>query len=336
MKKVFIVTGANGFLGNHIVRKLSEDEAHEVRALVLPEDRSHALDGLRCKIYQGDVTNPDSLKTIFEMDDSDAALYVIHCAAIVYIKTKYNPNVYDVNVNGTKNIIEKVLEKHARLIYVSSVHAIPEKPNHECIREIKDFDPARVAGQYAKTKAETASYVLKMVETKGLDACIVHPSGIIGPRDFGNSHLTQLIIDFANGSLKACVKGGYDFVDVRDVADGVIRACDKGRPGECYILSNRYVRIRELLDLVSEVRNTKRIKSVLPMWLAKLTAPLSEAYYAMLKQPPLYTRYSLYTLTSNSNFSNEKAKKELGYQNRDLKETIRDTVAWLKEENRIN
>lgn len=143
-------------------------------------------------------------------------------------------------------------------------------------------------------------------------------------------------MDFANGRLTACVRGGYDFVDVRDVADGTINACFKGRKGECYILTNCYVEIKELLDIISDIRNAKGIKHILPMWLAKFTAPLSEIYYSILKQPPLYTKYSLYTLDSNSNFSNEKAKKELGYKNRDLRETISDTIKWLKEEGKIN
>lgn len=335
MKKIFIITGANGFLGNNIVRQLAKDKDNEVRALVLPNDKINSLDGLDCKIYKGDVTKKDSLNEIFEFKEINCEVYVIHCAAIVYIKSKYNPKVYEVNVNGTKNIIEKVLEKNIKLIYVSSVHAITEKPNNEIITEIKDFDANKVNGYYAKTKAEIAKYVLEMVDNNGLNACIVHPSGIIGPYDFGNSHLTQLIIDFINGRLKACVRGGYDFVDVRDVANGIINACYQGKKGECYILSNRYVEVKELLDIVSKVKNMKKIKSILPMWLAKLTAPLSEIYYSMLKQPPLYTKYSLYTLTSNSNFSNEKAKKELGYKNRDLKETIEDTVKWLKEEKKI-
>lgn len=335
MKRIFIITGANGFLGNNIVRKLVEDKDNEVRAFVLPNDKINSLDGLNCKIYQGDVTKRESLNDIFEFEEN-REVYVIHCAAIVYIKSKYNPKVHEVNVNGTKNVVEKVLEKNAKLVYVSSVHAITEKKNNEVITEIKDFDLNQVEGQYAKTKAEAAKYVLEMVEKKGLNACIVHPSGIIGPNDFGNSHLTQLIIDFANGKLKACVKGGYDFVDVRDVADGIINACFKEKKGECYILSNRYVEIKELLDTVSEVKNDKKINSILPMWLAKLTAPLSELYYSILKQPPLYTKYSLYTLTSNSNFSNEKAKRELGYKNRELRETVEDTVIWLKENGKIN
>lgn len=335
MKRIYVVTGANGFLGNNVVRKLVEPPYNEVRALVLPDDKTGSLKGLNCKIYRGDVTKKDTLNDIFEID-GNAELYVIHCAAIVYIKSKYNPLVYEVNVNGTKNVIEKVLERNAKLVYVSSVHAITEKPNRETITEIKDFEPNKVEGLYAKTKAEIAKYVLEMTDKRGLNACIVHPSGIIGPSDFGNSHLTQLVTDFANGRLTACVKGGYDFVDVRDVADGILNACNKGKKGECYILSNRYVEIKELLDIVSEASHMRKIKTVLPMWFAKATAPLSELYYSLLKQPPLYTRYSLYTLTSNSNFSNEKAKNELGYINRDLRETITDTLKWLKEQGRIN
>lgn len=334
MGKVYIVTGANGFLGNNIIRKLIKNGEKEIRALVMPGDKVNALQGLDCKIYNGDVTKKETLNTIFDVSE-DAELYVIHCAAIVYIKSKYNPQVYNVNVNGTKNIIEKVLEKNAKLVYISSVHAITEKPNNEVMTEIDKFEPEKVKGQYAKTKAEIANYVLQMVREKNLNACIIHPSGIIGPNDFGNSHTTQMIVDFAKGKLKLYVKGGYDFVDVRDVADGIINACYKGKKGECYILSNRYVEIKELLDLISDSIKIKRKKSIFPMFLAKLTAPLSEIYYSILKQTPLYTRYSLYTLNSNSNFSNEKAKRELGFTNRELQETIKDTVEWLKKNNRI-
>lgn len=334
MKKTYIITGANGFLGNNIVRKLVKSTENEIRAFVLPNDNIHSLDGLNCNIFKGDVTKKETLEALFDVPDN-RLLYVIHCAAVVYIKAKPDPKVYNVNVNGTKNIIEKVLEKGAKLVYVSSVHAITEKPNKETMTEIAEFEPDKVEGLYAKTKAEAANYVLEKVKTANLNACIVHPSGIIGPYDFGKSHLTQLITDFANGKLKACVKGGYDFTDVRDAADGIISACENGKAGECYILSNRYAEIRELLDMVSEAINIGKIKFMLPMWLAKLTAPLSELYYSALNQPPLYTKYSLYTLASNSNFSNEKAVKELGYHNRDLQDTIKDTVKWLKKQNRI-
>ena len=120
-------------------------------------------------------------------------------------------------LNGTKNIVNKVLEINAKLIYVSSVHSITEKPNNETITEITNIDSEKVVGLYAKTKAEAAKYVIDAIKNKNLNACIIHPSGIIGPNDYGNSHLTQLIKEVATGKLFACVKGGYNFVDVRDI-----------------------------------------------------------------------------------------------------------------------
>ena len=164
---------------------------------------------------------------------------------------------------------------------------------------------------------------------------VVHPSGILGPGDYGHGHLTQLVTDYLNGRLTACVKGGYDFVDVRDVAAGILAAADKGRKGECYILSNRFYSVRELLDTLHDVTGRKKIKTVLPLWFAKGTAPLAETYYKILRQPPLYTRYSLYTLTGNGRFSHEKADRELGYTTRDMQETLRDTAAFLVAQGRI-
>ncbi len=330
MKRVYIITGANGFLGNNIIRKLELDVNNEIRAFVLKGDHIKSLEHLKCKIYYGDITNKSTLSSIFE-NINGKEVFVIHCAAVVYIKSKYNPFIYNVNVNGTKNIVDKVLEIKAKLIYISSVHAIPEKYNNSLITEITNFNPNNVHGLYAKTKAEAAMYVMNAIKYKGLNACIIHPSGIIGPNDYGNSHLTQLIKKVTDGKLFACVKGGYDFVDVRDVADGVINACKNGNKGECYILSNRYITVKELCDLVCDVQKRKKIKLVLPITLAKLIAPLFELYYNFKKQTPLFTKYSLYTLSSNANFSNKKAKQYLYFKNRNIKETVKDTVEWINK-----
>ena len=330
VKKIYIITGATGFLGNNIIRKLEKNVDSEIRAFVLNGESIKSLENLKCKIYYGDVTKKETLSSIFENID-DKEVFVIHCAAVVYIKAKYNPLVYNVNVNGTKNIVNKVIDSKAKLIYISSVHAIPEKPNNEVITETIDFDPDNVKGLYAKTKAEAAKYVFDAVKNKNLNACIIHPSGIIGPNDFSNSHLTQLVKKITNGKLFACVKGGYDFVDVRDVADGVISACENGTNGECYILSNRYITIKKLCDLICNVQGREKIKIVLPIGIAKLVAPLFEVYYNFKKQTPIFTKYSLYTLSSNANFSNEKAKEKLGFKNRNIKETIKDTVEWINK-----
>lgn len=328
MKRIYIVTGASGFLGNNIIRMLEHDDNAEVRAFVLNGESISSLNNLKCSIYYGDVTKADTLNSIFD-GSGDAEIFVIHCAAVVYIKSKYNSRVYDVNVNGTKNIVDKVLEYNAKLIYVSSVHAIPEKSDGNLISEVSIFNPDDVVGLYAKTKAEAARYVMDSVKDKGLNACIVHPSGILGPYDFSNSHLTALVREIVRGKLPMCVKGGYDFVDVRDVAKGIIMACDKGKMGECYIMSGEFVSIKKLADLVCDVVGKKRIKVVLPIMIAKIVAPFYEMYYNVKGKTPLFTKYSLYTLSSNSNFSNEKAKRDLGFVTRDITDTVRDMVMWI-------
>ncbi len=327
MKKIFIITGASGFLGNVILRKL-ESSGCEIRALLLPEDNGISLQGLNCKIYRGNVTEMDTLSDIFDKAPHEE-LIVIHCAAVVYVKNKPSPQVFRVNVGGTENIVRKCLEKDAKLIYINSVHAIPEPADNSEIIETEDFSQDAVFGIYAKSKAEAAKLVLNAVKHHGLFAIVLQPSGIIGPGDYGVTHMTALIMAVMHGKLPAIVKGGYDFVDVRDVADGILSAIEKGKNGECYILSNRYVELKEIVDLVCRYGNRKKINLTLPLPIAKIMAPLCELYYTAKKQTPLFTRYSLYTLQSKSNFCHDKADNALGYHVRKLEETISDTVEWL-------
>lgn len=333
MKRLYIVTGAYGHLGNTIVRELCS-RGETVRCFVMPDDSLNPLEGLAFEMIKGDVCAMKDLDRLF-FETEKFETIVIHTAGIVSIATKFDQRVYDVNVNGTANIIEQCQKNHVkRLIYVSSVHAIPEKPDKQLIRETNDFDPEVVVGLYAKTKAEATKRVLKSVKD-GLDCVVVHPSGIGGPNDFGNGHFKQLVMDFLNGSLTAFIKGGYDFVDVRDVSKGILSAVNNGRIGECYILSNRFITVSELLNLLAEISGKKRLTTVLPLWFARFTAPLSELWYHLKKQKPLYTRYSLYTLASNANFSHRKADVELGYTTRSMSETLTDTIAFLEQTERL-
>ena len=328
MEKLYLVTGATGHLGSTVIKKLC-DAGCTYRALVLPGENVPD-----CKeSFVGDVRNKKSMEAFFS-NPKNCELIVIHTAGIISISSKYDRNVYDVNVNGTKNIIDLCRENNAsKLIYVSSVHAIPERPVGQKITETTDFSPERVKGFYAKTKAEATSCVLSA--KKEMHVCVVHPSGFCGPYDYGRGHLTALIIDYCNGGLKAIVRGGYDFVDVRDVADGIISCCENGKNGECYILSNKYFSIQEIMRTLHELTGKKEVKFILPHWFAALTAPFSELYYKVLRKPPLYTLYSLYTLRSNSHFSHEKADKELGYTITNLTKTLSDTIEWLVHHNRI-
>ncbi|MDD3243599.1 MAG: NAD-dependent epimerase/dehydratase family protein [Eubacteriales bacterium] len=333
MKRIYLVTGAAGHLGNALVRQLAA-QGEEVRALVLPGDKTAGELPSRAQQYEGDVRDMDSLEPFFTLPQ-DACGVVIHAAGIVTIASHYDPVVDRVNVGGTANIIAQC-RKHgmSKLVYVSSVHAIPELPRGQTMREVADFSPEKVNGLYAKTKAEATALVLQAGK-EGLNVSVVHPSGISGPYDNGRGHLTQLLVDYCSGGLKAIVRGGYDFVDVRDVAQGILACCHKGGAGQCYILSNRYYGIPELVGLFAKVTGRPRVKTVLPLWLAKATAPLSEWYYRMKKQTPLYTAYSLETLSGNARFSHAKADAELGYTNRPMEETIADAYDWLAQHGRI-
>lgn len=324
MNRLYIITGANGHLGNTLVRFLKRQGA-EVRGLILPGETGRIRGGVT--YVQGDVCEPASLVPLFR-DTAGRAVTLIHTAGIVDIADDVTEQMYAVNVGGTKNIIE-LCRQHpgTRLLYVSSVHAIPETDKLQVLHEVNHFTPDAVVGGYAKTKAEATQAVLDAV-AEGLDAVVVHPSGILGPYDTSGNHLVQLVRDYLWGKLPACVRGGYDFVDVRDVAAGCLAAAEKGRTGECYILSNRHYEVKEVLAMAKEVQGGRKLP-VLPMWMARAATPLLEWVAKRRRQRPLYTRYSLYTLGSNDRFSHDKATRELGYRPRDLRDTIRDTVAWL-------
>ena len=324
MEKTYLVTGACGHLGGTLVRLLERTGA-QVRGLRLPSEQ--ARDRAHVTYYPGDVRDRDSLRPLFR-GLAGREVVVFHTAAIVDISGEATPQMHDVNVNGTKNILALCREYGVkRLVYVSSVHAIPEKDGYAVLREVDRFSPRQVTGGYAKTKAEATQAVLDAA-AQGLDAVVVHPSGILGPFDGTGNHLVQLVKEYAGGKLPACVKGGYDFVDVRDVAAGCLAAAEKGRSGQCYILSNRHYEVKEVLAMAKTLCHGRRLP-VLPMWMAQAAEPLLGWVARVKKQRPLYTKYSLYTLRSNDRFDHGKATAELGYRPRDLRQTVRDTLRWL-------
>lgn len=325
MKKLFIITGANGHLGGTIVRMLSRKQI-QVRGLVFGEKKEQDTENIH--YYNGDVRDIDSLRPLF-LGCENMETVVIHTAGIIDISNHVSPELYNVNVNGTKNILQLCREYPVkRLVYVSSVHAIPEQKRGKVTGEIGEFSPDAVIGGYAKTKAEATRAVLKAAE-EGLDAVVVQPSGILGPYDRSGNHLVQMVSEYLRGTLPACVKGGYDFVDVRDVAEGCLLAAEKGRKGECYILSDRYCEIREVLEIAGNVSGKKKLP-VLPLWMAKMAAPFIQLHARRKKRRPLYTAYSLHVLGTGERFSHRKATEELGYHPRDLRVTIRDMVAEMQ------
>ncbi|HPU14312.1 MAG TPA: NAD-dependent epimerase/dehydratase family protein [Aeromicrobium sp.] len=326
--RLWVVTGAEGFLGNNLVRELLA-RGERVRALTHAVGPHESLTGLACEVQQADVTDESALVRAFTAEPGGQVI-VVHCAGIVSIRNKVSVEVKRVNVGGTQNVITACEQADTtRLVYVSSVHALKEPNPSATITEADsaaDFDPAAVIGEYAKTKTEATALVLAAT---GLDRVVVHPSGLIGPHDYGDSHLTRLIRDAANGNLTAVVGGGYDFVDARDVANGIIAAAHAAPTGRTYLLTGHYAKVEDLVEMVAKLTGRKRRFNVLPLWFARLSAPMAELFYRIRGTRPLYTRYSLHTLTAPADFSHARASAELGYLPRPLDETLADTVAWL-------
>lgn len=186
------------------------------------------------------------------------------------------------------------------------------------------------AGDYDRTKAEGVQAVLETVN-EGLDAVIVCPSGVIGPHDYFGSEMGELVKTFATGKMHFIINGAYDFVDVRDVVNGMILAAEKGRTGEKYIFSGQQVTLRWLLKKTQQIARLRSPSVVVPFNLALFFSRYTHYFYRWFKKTPQFTSYSLKTVVENSRFCRAKAEKELGYSARPLEESIRDYLSWRAE-----
>ena len=160
------------------------------------------------------------------------------------------------------------------------------------------FMTTLVKGAYGKSKAETTLYVEK-ARQHGFPVSVVHPSGIIGPGDYSGGYMTELMRFSIHHGMPLAVEGGYDFVDVRDVADGIIRCADEEMSGENYILSNEYITVKHLLDILSKQLGKRKPYGSVPLKWMEIIAPFCEKMFPVLKLPELITPYSIYTLGSN-------------------------------------
>ena len=322
----YLVTGASGFLGRAVTAELLRQGA-TVHALVQPGDLGFYLLPTQVQVVSGDVCDETSLAAFFSRADHKTC--VIHCAGIVSVASHPGEKLYPVNVGGTKGVLRQCLRHSVgRLIYVSSVHAIPEKPKGTIITEASHLSPDLVRGAYAKSKAMATNLVGRAVQ-KGLNACVVFPSGLIGPGDVTGGIFTGMIQRFLSGRLPFAVKGGYDFVDVRDVARGILDCAQQGKAGQGYILSGHYITIRKMLQLVGKAAKLKYHPICLPLGLAKLAAPYYERRSLKDRKPLFFTPYSVAVLASNGQFSHAAASKCFAYQPRPMEETLWDMTVWL-------
>jgi dihydroflavonol-4-reductase len=326
---MILVTGAAGHIGNVLVRKLLA-QGEKVRALIWRGEDTTSIRDLSVEQVEGDVLDPVSLDAA--MRDVET---VYHLAGIISIMPGKNPLVWQVNVEGTRNVIKAARRARIRrLIYTSSIHAIKRVPHGVEMDESLGFDPNNPYGEYDRSKA-VASLEVQNAAKMDLDAVLVCPTGVIGPYDFHGSELGEVIRGAAFAKPMFYVEGAYDFVDVRDVVDGLIAASDKGRRGEAYILGGNKISVRYLIETVREVTGKAFASIKVPFSLAEFAARYTPWYYQRTKSKPRFTPYSLEVLQSNSNISHAKASRELGYHPRPLLETMADTVRWFFENRKV-
>ncbi len=315
------ITGGSGHLGTAIISALVQNSDWKIRAhyhTQRPPIESNSLTWV-----QGGLTSEVLTELISGAD------FVIHSAALISITGAQNGKVFETNVKGTQTVLSTAIQqKVKRLIHVSSTHALQEMPADGIFDETRPYKTeSDFAYDYSKAKAE--QFVLEAVKNNQLDAFIVRPSSMLGPVDLKPSLLGQAILDIAQRKVPAVVRGGYDFVDVRDVANSIINSIEKGQKGETYNLTGQYYPIKELAKIVSDVAGVKAPKMIVPTPLIMMSVPFFQIQSKLAKKSPKFTKESILTLKrGHVNMSNRKAVEVLGHQVRPLHESVKDLLDW--------
>jgi len=321
------VTGASGLVGGNLVRELLA-QGHTVRALVREDQR--ALEGLTVERIRGDVLEPATLEPLCQ-----GVEVVFHLAAKVTIDGDQGGMVDKVNIIGARHIAAAARAAGVRrLVHFSSIHALESRPDDQPIDERRPFVEELDAPTYDRTKAAGEREIGHALR-EGLDAVVINPTGIIGPYDHKPSNTGALILGLLRRELPALVDGGFDWVDVRDVAKAAIAAAERGRSGERYLVNGHWVSIAGLAAEVARASGIAAPRLVSPMWLARIGAPFLTAWAHLTGDQPLYTAESLRAVRQNSRVCGEKARAELGHEPRPFAETIADTVNWMRESGRL-
>jgi len=318
------VTGANGHVGVNLCKALLE-RGHQVSALT--HLHTDGLQNIPVTLIQGDLLDKESLRNL--LTDTDV---VFHLAARISITGEKDGMVSRTNTEGTKNMLDVAMEcKVKRFIHFSSIHAINQQPLGKSLDETRRLVETE-GFAYDRSKAAGERAVLEAVRN-GLNAIVLSPTAIIGPADTEPSLTGHAVIDIYNRKIPSRVPGGYDWVDVRDVVEAAVSAIDHGRIGEKYLLSGHWHSLQEFSGLIGQHSGRKTVDIILPIWVARFGLPFISLFSKLSGTKPLYTSESLTIITEGSRMiSNAKARAELNFNPRPFTDTIRDFLAWLKEE----
>lgn len=322
-----VVTGATGHIGANLVRALIA-KGRPTRSLVHINRR--AIEGLDTEIIQGDIRDQESLCQVFNGAD-----VVYHLAANISLFMDEWPMLESVNVVGTRNVVEACLRCGVRrLVHFSSIHALVQEPLSTPVDESRPLVESRGYPPYDRSKAAGEKEVQRGLK-QGLDAVIINPTAIIGPYDYEPSYFGEALLSLAQRRLPALVTGGFDWVDVRDVVEGALRAEEQAPTGAKYLLSGHWVSMCDIAAMVAGITGVSAPGFVCPLWLARIGAPMVTAIGRLTGKRTLYTSVSLRALRSNQNISHQRATRELGYQPRPFRETLVDTLRWFEEDGQL-
>ena len=325
-----LITGGSGHVGANLTRELI-DQGIKVRCIDFDKDHK-ACEGLDIELIPGSVTDKESLDPIFNNVD-----IVFHTAAIISLERRNKNLIRLVNVEGTRNVCEAALKHRVkRLIHFSSVDAFTRYPLDEPLLEDRPLIENKNSVPYDLSKADAQRIVLDYCE-QGLDASIIHPSGVYGPHDYKPSLFGQTFIDIANGKRQFNINVGYDYVDVRDLCKTAVACVEKGKSGQNYIVSGHYMDFTYLSEIVSQELGRKLLKLTLPMFTLYLGLPFYFIQSRVTGKPQALTIDSIHTIkVQNKNIPGELAKEELGHSPRGIDETLKDTVKFFKDVGEIS
>jgi dihydroflavonol-4-reductase len=317
------ITGASGHVGINLTRALAE-RGRSVR--VLAHRNRRILDEMQVEVMDADILDINSLFRAFE-----GVGVVYHLAARISILMDDWGTCRRHNIEGTQNVIEACRRSGVkRLVHFSSIHALCQQPYDETLDESRAFISKFKCPPYDRSKAKGEQMVKEAVNS-GLDAIIINPTGILGPNDYEPSFLGEALMKMALGKYPILVGGGFNWVDVRDVVDGAIKAEQTAPPSASYLLSGHYLSVREIANMAARILGRKPPTLVCPLGPAKLFAPMVTAYARLTGQRPLFTTASLNALDCNRHISHARATRELDYRPRPIESTLRDTLQWFRD-----